>query len=120
MGSIFSTIFGTGLRVINLDSENFERQMKSDKNAVLMDVRTDIENAQVRIPNSILIDISSPEFMDRIMELDKSKSYYIYCRSGNRSYHAARQMMQLGFESVYNLEPGIIGWHGEIESDYKS
>jgi rhodanese-related sulfurtransferase len=101
--------------VENLDSKTFEQKFTEDKNAVLLDVRTPMENQMVRIPNSILIDLNSPMFMQEIEKLDKSKSYYVYCRSGNRSFHAGNFMLKVGFEKVYNLEPGIIGWHGEKE-----
>jgi rhodanese-related sulfurtransferase len=101
--------------VIDLDSQTFESQMKSDENAVLIDVRTKGEHEEVRIPNSKLIDIMNPAFIEEIEKLDKDKSYYLYCRSGNRSYHAGRAMIQKGFSKVYNLEPGIIGWMGDTE-----
>ena len=101
--------------VENLDSKTFEQKLAEDKDAVLLDVRTPMENQMVRIPNSILIDINSPMFMEEIDKLDKSKSYYVYCRSGNRSYHAGNYMLKIGFEKVYNLEPGIIGWNGKKE-----
>jgi len=82
---------------------------------VLLDVRTPMENQMVRILDSVLIDINSPTFSKEIEKLDKSKSYYVYCRSGNRSFHAGNYMLKNGFEKVYNLEPGIIGWHGKKE-----
>jgi len=49
--------------VENLDSKTFEQKLAEDKDAVLLDVRTPMENQMVRIPNSILIDINSPMFM---------------------------------------------------------
>ena len=101
--------------VENLDAKTFEQKMAGDKDAVLLDVRTPMEHQMVRIPNSILIDINNPMFMEEIGKLDKSKSYYVYCRSGNRSYHAGNYMLKIGFEKVYNLEPGIIGWNGKKE-----
>jgi len=101
--------------VENLDSKTFEKKLAEDKNAVLLDVRTPMENQMIRIPNSVLIDINSPIFMQEIEKLDKNKTYYVYCRSGNRSFHAGNFMLQAGFQKVYNLEPGIIGWHGEKE-----
>ena len=104
--------------VENLDSKTFEKQLSEDKNAVLLDVRTPMENQMVRIPDSILIDINSPLFMQEIDKLDRSKSYYVYCRSGNRSYHAGNYMLKAGFEKVYNLEPGIIGWQGKKEFNF--
>jgi len=101
--------------VENLDAKTLEKKMAEDKDAVLIDVRTPMENQMVRIPNSILIDINNPMFMEEIDKLDRSKSYYVYCRSGNRSYHAGNYMLKVGFEKVYNLEPGIIGWSGKKE-----
>jgi rhodanese-related sulfurtransferase len=101
--------------VENLDAKTFETKVAEDKNAVLLDVRTPMEHQMVRIPNSILIDINSPMFMEEIDKLDKTKSYYVYCRSGNRSFHAGNYMLTNGFEKVFNLESGIIGWNGEKE-----
>lgn len=103
------------VQVIDLDSSTFEKQLKEDKDAVLIDVRTKGEHVEAKIPNSQLIDIMDPMFLDKIEQLDKDKTYYLYCRSGNRSYHAGRAMIQRGFTKVYNLEPGIIGWMGKIE-----
>jgi rhodanese-related sulfurtransferase len=101
--------------VENLDAEEFKQKLEEDKDAVLLDVRTPMEHQMVRIPNSVLIDIYSPVFTQEIEKLDRKKSYYIYCRSGNRSFHAGNYMLGAGFEKVYNLEPGIIGWKGEKE-----
>ena len=115
MSGIFSGLFSKN-GVENLDSRTFEEQFKNDENGVLIDTRTPNEFAMSRIPNSELIDFMNPGFKNEIEKLDRSKSYYLYCRSGNRSYHAAKLMLNLGFEKVYNLKPGIIGWHGEIES----
>ena len=101
--------------VENLDAKSFETKIEEDEDAVILDVRTPMENQMVRIPNSILIDINNPMFVQEIEKLDKSKSYYVYCRSGNRSFHAGNYMLKVGFEKVFNLEPGIIGWHGKKE-----
>jgi len=101
--------------VENLDAKAFEKNLAEDKEAVLLDVRTPMENQMVRIPNSVLVDLNSPLFIQEIEKLDRKKSYYVYCRSGNRSFHAGNYMLKVGFEKVYNLEPGIIGWHGKKE-----
>jgi rhodanese-related sulfurtransferase len=101
--------------VENLDAKTFEKKLQEDNDAVLLDVRTPMENQMVRIPDSLLIDINSPTFVQEIEKLDKTKTYFVYCRSGNRSYHAGNYMLKNGFQKVYNLEPGIIGWHGKKE-----
>lgn len=117
MSTLFNTLFGNKTGVVNLDSDAFEAQMNADKEAVLIDVRTKMEHIQQRIPNSLLLDIMHPHFASELEKLDKSKNYYVYCRSGNRSWHAARQMVGMGFSNVYNLEPGIIGWYGPTEEN---
>ncbi len=114
MSGLFTGMFSKN-GVVNLDSESFEKQYKEDKESVLIDTRTEAEYNDGHIPNSILMDMMNPGFSEEVEKLDKSKSYYLYCRSGNRSYHAGRMMKNLGFENVYNLEDGIISWHGEIE-----
>ena len=100
----------------NLDAEAFHEMLMKDPDAVLIDVRTPGENSLSRIPNSNLIDINNQSFAEEIEKLDKNKNYYLYCRSGVRSFHACNYMLKIGFKTVYNLKPGIIGWNGEIES----
>jgi rhodanese-related sulfurtransferase len=115
MSAFFSNLFGGNSGVENLDATTFHEKLSSDPDAVLLDVRTEAEHFDAKIPNSMLIDLMNPRFIDEVEKLDRSKSYYIYCRSGNRSYHAAREMLRIGFTKVYNLQPGIIGWQGKIE-----
>lgn len=103
--------------VKNLDAETFEQMLNKSDNSVLLDVRTLMENRMARIPNSLLIDFSNPAFIKEVDKLNKDKDYFVYCRSGNRSYLAGIQMLQLGFKKVYNLKPGIIGWKGNIERE---
>ncbi|MDX1327219.1 MAG: rhodanese-like domain-containing protein, partial [Arenibacter sp.] len=67
------------------------------------------------LPNMTHIDIHlGQEFITALEKLDKSKNYYVYCRSGNRSGQACAIMNKLGFENTYNLQGGIMEWEGEI------
>ncbi len=101
--------------VINLNASEFSKKIVEDKSAVILDVRTPNEFNDGHIPSSILIDIYNPNFQNKIMELEKDKSYYIYCRSGSRSYHAGNYMRQVGFLNVYHLEEGILSWNEKLE-----
>lgn len=103
------------IHVNHLDAETFERQIDSTPDAVILDVRTEEEHYSARIPNSILIDIYEETFPHEVLKLDKSKSYFVYCRSGSRSNSACQFMMKNGFEKVYNLEDGIISWNSKLE-----
>ena len=102
--------------VENLDSLSFEDKYNNDNNAVLLDTRTLMEYNEVRIPNSQLMDLIDPNFESNLQNMDRTKNYYLYCRTGNRSFQAARLMKNYGFENVYNLKSGIVRWHGETES----
>jgi len=99
----------------NLTQEDWKTQLDEDTNAVVLDVRTDEEVAEGIIPNAIQINIYEGQgFIYKLEELDKSKNYYVYCRSGNRSGQACAIMNQLGFENAYNLVGGILEWQGEL------
>lgn len=100
---------------INLNAFDFHQRISSDEKAVVVDVRTPQEFKDGHLPNSLLIDIYNPTFENKILELDKTKNYYIYCRSGNRSFHAGVFMLSNGFESVQHLEDGIISWTEKLE-----
>ncbi len=100
----------------DLTQEEWVEQLENDSNAVILDVRTDAEVAEGIIPNSIHIDIyRGQEFVSELEKLDKSKNYYVYCRSGNRSGQACKIMEELGFANSYNLIGGMLQWEGDIE-----
>ncbi|GGH40058.1 rhodanese [Mangrovimonas yunxiaonensis] len=100
----------------DLTQDEWIAQLAKDDNAVILDVRTDEEVEEGIIPNSKHIDIYMGQgFIDEVEKLDKSKNYYIYCRSGNRSGQACAIMNQLGFENTSNLLGGFSEWEGEIE-----
>ena len=100
---------------MNLTQEDWVLQLEADENSVILDVRTEDECNQGVIPNSINIDIYlGQEFMEQLETLDKTKNYYVYCRSGARSAKACEAMNNLGFENAYNLLGGILEWNGDI------
>jgi rhodanese-related sulfurtransferase len=103
------------INIMNLTQDEWASQFEADENAVILDVRTEDECDQGIIEGSINIDIhKGQEFIDAIAALDKSKNYYVYCRSGMRSAKACEIMNELGIENAYNLLGGIIEWNGDI------
>lgn len=99
----------------DLSQEEWAAQLQKDNNAFVLDVRTAEEVEEGYIPKATNIDIYLGQgFLDELEKLDKSKNYYVYCRSGNRSGQACAIMNSIGIENAYNLEGGFMNWEGEI------
>ena len=81
-----------------------------DPGFVLLDVRTPKEFDAERIAGAVIVDYNSPSFRDEIAKLDRSKSYLVYCRTGNRTNGAVKVMRELGFPNVFVFPGGITKW----------
>ena len=95
--------------VTNLGVNDFTQKI-ADPSVTLLDVRTPAEFASGHIAGAINIDFESGEFKQDIQTLDKTKTYAVYCRSGNRSGQATSIMAKDGFGSIFNLNGGVLDW----------
>ncbi len=77
--------------------------LKENSEYCVLDVRTDEEYERGTYENSIHIPLD--KLRERLQELDKSKKYLVYCRTGLRSYIACRILTQNEFE-VKNITGG--------------
>lgn len=71
--------------------------------SIILDVRTAEEFLETRVIGARNLDWFQPNFKDEIAKLDKTASYKLYCRSGNRSGQATQLMKSMGFKYVENL-----------------
>ena len=94
---------------MNLDAAGFQAKTQ-EAGVVLLDVRTRSEFNEGHIANAINIDVEAATFLNEISQLDKTKTYAVYCRSGRRSADAVTKMSNEGFMSVVNLKAGILDW----------
>jgi rhodanese-related sulfurtransferase len=89
--------------------------MIDSEDVIILDVRTLEEYEEIRIEGALLI----PE--DQIRSLapellpDKEAIILIYCRSGRRSEIASRELIDMGYQHVYDFG-GIIDWPYETVS----
>lgn len=90
----------------DLDGQEFKTQYLADKSHVLLDVRTLGEYQSGSLLGAKNMDVMAPDFINKMEKLDKSKTYYVFCRSGNRSGSAVKMMHQQGLKA-FNLVGGI-------------
>ena len=95
----------------NLSVAEFDKMMHED--VVVLDVRTPQETAMGKIDGAIEIDVTDPSFAQKTSQLDKDKTYLVYCRSGRRSVSACTAMAEQGFGHLYNLVGGYTAWSAE-------
>ena len=99
----------------DLSQQNWREQLENDDRAVIIDVRTADEVAEGMIEGAQHIDIfGGPAFIQAVEQLDPDKSYYVYCRSGNRSGQACALMNAKGIVRAYNLLGGVMSWEGPL------
>lgn len=98
-----------GSKFKNIGADEFAALAK-DKNTVVIDVRSPGETAQGKIPGAKEMNLMGPGFKQQIAKLDKTKTYLVYCRSGNRSATACGMMAAEGLENLYNLSGGYSAW----------
>jgi rhodanese-related sulfurtransferase len=77
---------------MDLTQQEWSAQQAASKDSIILDVRTSVEG---------------------VSELDVSKTYFVYCRSGARSTQACQIFKQHGMSSCFNLLGGIMEWQGE-------
>lgn len=94
---------------MNISPEDAKKRLDSEKNIVLLDVRTKDEYEEKHIPGSLLIPVDVIEKEAASKLTDKNADIFVYCRSGRRSVTASEALVKMGYRNVYNLG-GIIDW----------
>ena len=83
-------------------------------NVVLLDVRTPEEYATSHLPGAGNLNFRAPDVAEQLQKLDPSKTYVVYCASGNRSNKTAVLMQEKGFKHVVNA-----GAYKDLKDDIK-
>lgn len=95
----------------SIDSKEAYGMIKVDSNIAILDVRTAKEFADGHVAGAVNIDVNQADFAQKIDQLDRSKTYIVYCRSGRRSSKAVSIMASKGFKNLYNVSDGFLGWN---------
>ena len=105
--TLLLTSCASGESTNDLGTQEFASKV-AEPGVIVLDVRTAGEFAEGHLENAINIDVEGGQFDAGIAQLDKTKTYAVYCRSGRRSGAAVEKMSIAGFTSLFNLKVGII------------
>jgi rhodanese-related sulfurtransferase len=98
---------------VSLGPQEFEKQLATEGERILLDVRTPGEFGERHLAGALNIDYNGADFDARIEKLDKTQPVYVYCLSGGRSAAAAQTITDIGFTKVYEMKGGISRWIAE-------
>lgn len=105
-------------QVVQIDSAQAAALLDTDREVLVVDVRTLEEYRSGHLVGAQHIDASDPDMWEfRTSALDKDQPTVVYCQSGRRSAEAAQRLVDAGFTEVYDLG-GIQDWtDGDLPVD---
>jgi phage shock protein E len=99
--------------VMLIDSAEGKALIESDRNVLVVDVRTRDEYVEGHLVGAQHIPVEDEAlWQERVEALDPERPVIVYCRSGRRSEIAAQQLVDAGFAEVYDLG-GVQEWDPE-------
>ena len=98
-----------GSAATNMGAADFQKK-SAESGVVTIDVRSAGEFYTGHIEGAINIDVEGMTFDSDVAQLDKTKTYAVYCHSGRRSGIAVGKMADAGFTALFNLDGGIQAW----------
>ncbi|MVN75582.1 rhodanese-like domain-containing protein [Hymenobacter sp. HMF4947] len=78
------------------------RQVLNQPGTVVLDVRTPLEFMTGHLPQARNLSVGASDFTQQVAALDTSRTYVLYCGSGQRSGEAALKMQSQGFHHLIN------------------
>ena len=89
--------------------------MASDKDFILLDVRTPEEYAGGHIPGALQLtnETFTKQDAENLLK-NKAQTIYVYCRSGRRSKQSSQKLVDFGYTNVIEIG-GILDYSGVVE-----
>ena len=109
------------MSVKQIGAEQAKQILDSDPNVVYIDVRTEQEFRNGRVPKAVNIPVArpdpasgrmqpNPDFVKEISsQFETGKPIILGCQAGGRSQFGAALLVQAGFQDVSNMQGGFGG-----------
>lgn len=99
---------------VDISAEDYKtRFVDGDESHLLLDVRTEEEFIEARIPNTVNVPLQDlTRQVGDVITMAGDRPVVLVCRSGRRSIMAAQILRSLGADDLilYNLDTGTKGW----------
>ena len=99
-----------GVKYQTIDS-NKAMDIINSEGAIIIDVREKDEYDGGHIANAVNIPLSEINGIN----YDKETNIIVYCATGIRSSEAAKELKDMGYSKIYNLDGGLLNWGFELE-----
>ena len=99
----------------SISSTQAEKLIKDSSDLIIIDVRRYSEYKQGKIPNAINIPVEELEWEIEDLKENIDKPILVYCKAGHKSALACQMLEEEGFNNLYNLGQGILGYKGDME-----
>ncbi|MDH5179891.1 MAG: rhodanese-like domain-containing protein [Gammaproteobacteria bacterium] len=93
-----------------LEASQLAEMLNNKADVQVVDIRQPAEVAAGTVPGAEMMPMHTIPL--RIQEIKQDKPVVLVCRSGARSAQACMFLAQQGFENVFNLRGGMMGWAG--------
>ncbi len=93
-----------------LNPKEFHDALKSDKDKILIDLRSASDFANGHLVGATNVDYNLSNFAWRITASTPDKRIFIYCQNGARSKETLIYLKSLGYHTVTRLDGGLDQW----------
>ena len=98
----------------SISSKEANKLIENCSELLIIDVRRFSEYKSGRIPNAINIPVEELEWEIEDLKENIDKPILVYCKAGHKSALACQILEEEGFNNLYNLGQGILGYDGKI------
>jgi rhodanese-related sulfurtransferase len=84
-------------------------RLLNHENAIMIDMRSDKDYRDGHIVNAVHVPDGKGEF-PATLNKHRERPVIVYCQRGQQSTAICNRLSKQGFESVYNLQGGVLAW----------
>lgn len=103
----------------NISPQEFKQWLDESRDITILDTRNDYEVRFGTFKNAVNLNIKDfGEFPNTLDQIDRTKPVVMFCTGGIRCEKAAIYLLNHGYENVYQLEGGILGYFAQVGGDH--